>query len=251
MGTAKVFQGSLANQIKAMSPAYTYLFVNAGCIVVPLLFSFHPKLKFYDEWGNFLLPCLLVGALFLAWDVLFTSWGVWHFNPKYVIGLFLWGLPIEEYLFFICIPFACVFSYHAFITLFKFERRNRAVSVIYGTLSLTLFITAIANWHALYTFTTFLLLSGTLVYFLSRRYHFLTAFFVCFLFILIPFTISNGILTGSFLGRVVVFYNDSENLGIRLLTIPVEDIFYGKLLLLLNVFGFEMMRKKRQRQSVV
>lgn len=232
-----------------MSPAYTYLMVNLGCIIVPFLFSFHPKLKFYDEWGNFLLPCLLVGAFFLAWDILFTSLGVWHFNPAYVIGVFLWGLPLEEYLFFICIPFACVFSYHAFITLLDFKRPSKAVTIIYAALSAALLIIAWLNIHALYTATTFLLLSLTLAYFLFRRYHFLTAFFVCFLFILIPFTISNGILTGSFLGRVVVFYNDSENLGIRLLTIPVEDIFYGKLLLLLNVFGFEMMRKRNRRPA--
>lgn len=232
-----------------MSPVYTYLLVNLGCIIVPFLFSFHPKLKFYDEWGNFLLPCLLVGIFFLAWDILFTSWGVWHFNPAYVIGVFLWGLPLEEYLFFICIPFACVFSYHAFITIFNLKRASMTVTVAYALLSLALFVVAVLNRHAAYTFTTFLLLSLTLAYFLFRRYHFLTAFFFCFLFILIPFTISNGILTGSFLGRVVVFYNDSENLGIRLLTIPVEDIFYGKLLLLLNVFGFELMRKRKQQSA--
>lgn len=229
-----------------MNPIYTYLLVNAGCIIVPFLFSFHPKLNFYKEWRCFLPPCLLVAAFFLAWDILFTHLGVWRFNHAYVIGSFLWGLPLEEYLFFVCIPFACVFSYHAFTKLLPAPLAERPVNIAYWLLSIILMITALIKWDALYTNTTFLLLSLVLIYFLSKRYQFLPVFFLCYLFILIPFTISNGILTGSFIGRVVVQYNDQENLGIRLLTIPIEDIFYGKLLLLLNVFGFEMMRKRKK-----
>jgi lycopene cyclase domain-containing protein len=44
---------------------------------------------------------------------------------------------------------------------------------------------------------------------------------------LIPFFIVNGILTGSFIEGEVVWYNNNENLGIRILTIPIEDIVYA------------------------
>jgi lycopene cyclase domain-containing protein len=227
-------------------PTYTYLLVNAGCIIVPLLFSFHPKLKFYREWRFFLLPCLIIAGLFLAWDILFTDWGVWHFNKKYTIGIFWAGLPVEEYLFFICIPFACVFTYHAFTTLFTFQHLQKFTVTTYSVLCIILTIVALLHQQALYTVTTFMLLVLVLSCLLLMRSNFLGAFFMCYLFILIPFTISNGVLTGSFFDRVVVSYNDEENLGIRLLTIPVEDIFYGKLLLLLNVAGFEWGRQTKQ-----
>ena len=39
--------------------------------------------------------------------------------------------------------------------------------------------------------------------------------------------------------------NNSENLGLRLLTIPVEDVFYGMLLVQMNVFVFEWIRSKK------
>jgi lycopene cyclase domain-containing protein len=227
-----------------MDPHYTYLLVDLGCIIVPFLFSFHPKLQFYKEWKNFLLPCLLTAAFFIAWDTLYTHLGVWSFNPDYVTGIFLGGIPLEEYLFFICIPFASIFSYHAFTVLFNFSGLDKPVRYIFALIALSMFILGIIHIDKLYTGVTFLLLAACLSLFVYRRLPFLTMFFFCYLFILIPFVISNGILTGSFLNRVIVSYDNNENLGIRILTIPVEDVFYGMLLLILNVYGFERMKKQ-------
>lgn len=42
-------------------------------------------------------------------------------------------------------------------------------------------------------------------------------------------------LTGSLIDAPIVWYNDAENLGIRIFTIPVEDVFYGMGLVLLNI----------------
>jgi lycopene cyclase domain-containing protein len=60
---------------------------------------------------------------------------------------------------------------------------------------------------------------------------------------LIPFFIVNGILTGTGINEEVVWYNDEENLGIRLLTIPVEDIFYAFSLILLNLLLFKKFKQ--------
>jgi ligand-binding SRPBCC domain-containing protein len=59
---------------------------------------------------------------------------------------------------------------------------------------------------------------------------------VIFLF---PFLIVNGILTGSFLADPVVWYNNQENLALRIFTIPIEDFVYGLLLFLMNVTIYE------------
>ncbi len=52
----------------------------------------------------------------------------------------------------------------------------------------------------------------------------LRRFFPGYLVILIPFGLVNGVLTGSFIEEQIVWYNDQENLGIRLGTIPIEDV---------------------------
>ena len=60
-------------------------------------------------------------------------------------------------------------------------------------------------------------------------------FYATFLIILVPFVVVNSILTGSFIDEPVVWYNNSENLGIRFLTIPVEDFGYAFSLILFNL----------------
>ena len=64
-------------------------------------------------------------------------------------------------------------------------------------------------------------------------------FYRAYLVSLIPFFIVNGLLTCI----PVVTYNNNENLGIRLGTIPVEDTIYLLLLLLMNIVIYEFFKK--------
>ena len=50
-------------------------------------------------------------CLFIPWDIYFTAKGVWDFNPNFIIDVKFLYLPIEEWLFFIIVPYACVFIY--------------------------------------------------------------------------------------------------------------------------------------------
>lgn len=234
-----------------MSSQYTYLIVDLLCLAGPLLLSFYPKFRFDKYWKHFIIPCLFIGALFIGWDILYTYWGVWGFNHEYTLGIRIAGLPVEEYMFFICIPFACVFTYHAFTKLFDFKRASGFIYPFYIVLGIILLIGAALNTDRLYTVATFFLLGIILLVFATRKAAFLPAFFFSFLFILIPFFISNGVLTGSFLDRTIVYYNDEENLGIRMLTIPFEDMFYGMLLLILNVYGYELSLKASSNNPAV
>ena len=226
-----------------MPEQYTYLAVDFFCIVFPFVFSFVPRFGFYKHLKFFLLPCLATGTFFVLWDILFTHIGVWSFNPLYVTGIHFFGLPVEEYLFFICIPYACTFTYYCVSLFFRF-RFSKVVEIMVWLLIVSLAVTALFFLPRLYTSVTFFLLAACLAFLLVKKKDFLPAFFVSFVFILIPFFLSNGILTGSLLGRTVVMYNNNYNLGIRMYTIPLEDTFYGMLLLLMNVAGFEWMKQR-------
>lgn len=229
-----------------MSEHYTYLLIDLSCVIFPLAFSFHPKINFHKQWKYFTLPCLFTALIFIAWDILFTKIGVWGFNGKYVFGIYLFGLPMEEYLFFFCVPYACIFTYYCVTIFLNISTKARLITIFTLLLISYLLLTAFYHLSQLYTSITFLGLSILLIYLgIIKQVSFLAPFYISFLIILIPFFISNGILTGSGLEGPVVFYNNKYNLGIRIITMPFEDTFYGMLLLLMNVCGFEYFKEGR------
>ena len=224
----------------------TYLWVNLGAVLVPFLFSFHPRLRFDRTWGAFWPANLLAGAAFIAWDVLYTHWGVWGFNPLHLSGHALFGLPLEEWLFFVCIPYACLYTYHCLKVLVPRDLLAPAVPAVTWALIGFLGLTALLHPGRIYTSVTFSLTAAFLLLHLKVwRSPYLGRFYLGYLAIVPPFLLVNGILTGSLIPEQVVWYDDNENLGVRFLTIPVEDFFYGLLLLLLNTTLYERFLRSR------
>ena len=223
--------------------ALTYLLIDIGCIFIPLIASFYPPHAFYKVWKPFFKANFLVAIPFLVWDEIFTRMGVWGFNADYLTGIYIGHLPLEEILFFICIPYACVFTHFAFIYLFPSVPRHLHYSKI---ITVLLFIISVLmmffGWEKYYTFYTGFFLGILILYLWYFKINTVRPFF-SYLSILPFFFISNGILTGSFLAEPIVWYNDMENLGIRLFTIPVEDSMYGLILIFLNILWFEKFRK--------
>jgi lycopene cyclase domain-containing protein len=224
---------------------YLYLWLNILSISIPLLFSFYKPAPFYKKWKYLWIAILIPAILFLVWDEWFTQMGVWGFNPRYLTGIYIGNLPLEEILFFICIPYACVFTYHALNYLFKKDYLNQYQKAITHGLATLLVVVGALHFSNWYTAVTFFLLAAHLLMLLYLvKPNYLGRFYFAYLVILIPFFIVNGILTGSFIEDQVVWYNDNENLGLRMWTIPVEDTFYGMLLILMNVSILECLQKK-------
>jgi len=222
-----------------------YLLINLGAISVPFIASFDSRLRFDKQW-KFLFPSMLLTMLvFIPWDMLKTDLEVWGFNPRYLLGFYIGNLPIEEWLFFIAIPYACLFTYHSLNYLVKrdyFENYAEKITLI---LAIFLLLVGFLNLGRLYTSVTFISTGSFLLFhrFVIRGIY-MGRFYLMYLVTLVPFFIVNGLLTGSFIPEEVVYYDDAQNLGIRLGTIPVEDMVYGLLMLLMNVSWFEYFRKK-------
>lgn len=226
---------------------YTYLVVNFFTIIFPFIFSFTKWFNFKDYWKYYFPGNIIVALVYLIWDSIYTSIGVWGFDFKYTLGLKIINLPIDEIFFFICTPYACVFTYYSF-RIYIFSKITNQFSTVWLLSSILFLVLSIIFYSKLYTCAAFF--SCAIACFVSYKSKLLHSiqFAIFYLIILIPFTICNGVLTGSFLNRVVVFYNDAENLGLRILTIPVEDIFYGMAMLMFNILLFEYLIKKSKSQ---
>jgi lycopene cyclase domain-containing protein len=215
---------------------YLYLSINLLSVAVPFLFSFYPKANFSKKW-RYVLPAIAIsGLFFIIWDIVFTHLGVWGFNPKYISGVYVLWLPLEEILFFFCIPYACIFTYFALNYLIEKDHLFPHQELITSVLIFLLLILGGYFMHNLYTGVTFMMTALFLaLIMLKLRTRFMGRFYFAFGVILLPFLIVNGILTGSFIDEPVVWYNSEENLGIRLGTIPIEDVIYGMLMLLIPI----------------
>ena len=201
---------------------YTYLLIDFFTILFPFLFSFHPRLNFYKTWPAFFPAMAISAVIFLLWDSYFTHLGVWGFNPVYLTGLNIGNLPLEEVLFFVCVPYACIFTCYCLNLLVQKRMPTKTGAAITVLLLIFFSVAAVLNYSKLYTFYTFSLAALLLIigaYILKVAW--LKEFYPTWLLILIPFFIVNGLLTGTGLKNPVVWYNDSQNLHFRLLTIPV------------------------------
>lgn len=201
-----------------------YLAIICLIIVVPAVLSRDARIAYIHRYPAVLASFLIVGPIFVFWDVLATARGDWVFNTDYIIGWRLLGVPMEEFLFFAAVPYSCLFIYNV-ISFFVKDRRVSFSSRAMGVLCVLALALAVVNRDRSYTFTVALVAALTILVglivsprlFRSRNY---------WMFL--------GIATGAFMvvnyvltSLPVVVYDETVLLGPRVLTIPVEDFLYN------------------------
>jgi lycopene cyclase domain-containing protein len=63
------------------------------------------------RWKRALISILPVSTVFLVWDAYAISQGHWFFNRDRMIGIYgPYGIPLEEFLFFIIVPMAAILT---------------------------------------------------------------------------------------------------------------------------------------------
>jgi len=213
-----------------------YWLINLLSVSVPLLASFHPKLAMYKRW-KYWFPAMLISAtVFIFWDVWFTSAKVWSFNTDYVAQAKLIGMPLEEWAFFFLIPYACIFTFESFRKLVpNFRIRLQASKIISWALIAYWVIALALNLGHMYTMVCYGISAAVLLLCILQYPNILRSYLPVFLILLVPFVLVNGVLTGSFGDAAIVSYDDTYNMGLRILNIPIEDFSYAFTLILMSL----------------
>ncbi len=226
---------------------YTYILINFFTVIICFLASFDRRIQFNKLFGKFLLSSTIVAIPFIVWDIWFTGKGVWWFDYRYTLGVKISGLPIEEWLFFYCIPFACVFTYYCLEKFFKLAWADLFNNLIVFTAVIVLCLAGLLYYERIYTLLTVIVTLITLCYlhFIAKKEWIGKASFV-YLILMPGFFAVNGILTGSIIPSPVVNYNPDDFLGVRMGTIPIEDTVYGYSQFLLNIYFFKKITKNEK-----
>lgn len=229
---------------------YTYLLINFLTVIICFVFSFDKRIQFNKHFPAFIKASILTAIPFIAWDVWFNAHGVWWFNTDYTTGLILFGLPIEEWLFFICIPFSCVFTYFCLDKFFNLDWANAFNTIIVFFSVIVCVLIGLLHYDKIYTFVTALVTTLTLIYLhFFARVQWIGKASLIFFILMLGFFPVNGVLTGTGLESPIVNYNPKEFLNIRLLTIPIEDAVYGYTQFLLNIYLFKFFQKSVNPES--
>lgn len=220
---------------------WLYLLLNIGSFSIPFLYSFHPKMRFIQNWKAILSSTTIIAFIFIIWDVIFVKMGIWGFNKDYHLPLYILGLPLEEWLFFFCIPYASLFIYFSLEYYFpKLTLSKKTVDIIHFLLVAVGLLLLLKGWDRWYTRIDMIFFIISLM--ITKKY--LNRFLLAFLVILIPFFVVNGILTGTGLPEPVVWYHSQEFLGMRIGTIPSEDVFYAFSMLYANLVLYHYFKKR-------
>ncbi|MBN1801984.1 MAG: lycopene cyclase domain-containing protein [Candidatus Lokiarchaeota archaeon] len=217
-----------------------YFWLNFFVIIAPFLLSFDKKVAFWRRWPALFLSILVVSTGFIIWDMVVTELGHWSFSEQYAGTLKLFNLPIGEWFFFIAVPYATIFIYECVRAYFKEKilEYSRYILICIGSIGFTPLLFFLNKGYTIIIgimfFITMLLIS-TLKFRNFQSSWTIIALFLSY----IPFLIFNGIFTG----LPIVIYNEEAIIGLRIVTIPIEDFFYSFSLIALYLFTYFFFRK--------
>ena len=225
---------------------YLYLLLLVLSVSFPLTFSWDKRFSFAKKWYRVFAGCAVMMLIFIPWDIWFAKEGVWWFNHKYTLGLDIFLLPIEEWLFFVIIPFSCLFIYESvnyFIPELMPAKGTKWLSIAFLICCLVL---AFIHQERLYTLIVCIYTAILLAVAIIKKYSWMNTFMLMYLISWLPFLLVNGALTGWFTTEALVNYDPNNFMGIRLFTIPIEDSIYSLGMLLTVCWVYEAMKPQKE-----
>ena len=224
-----------------------YAWLMLSSFVGPFALSFDKKVAFYKWFKPLMVGIAANALLFITWDGWFTRAGIWSFNSQYVWSFRLNDLPLEEWSFFLVVPYASVFIYACIKAYFSDAFFKPLVNYLHYFFIVVLALACIFFYQNTYTLVNCALALALLLFhqfYWKKPYmgYFWFAYFVH----LIPFLIINGVLTGAATPTPVVYYNAHEIIGLRIVTIPIEDTIYALTCLLIPITIAEHLLEKRK-----
>jgi lycopene cyclase domain-containing protein len=127
--------------------SWTYAFILGLSLLYPLLQSFEKRVFMYKKM-RYIFPGIgIAGFIFILWDVWFTRAEIWGFNHNFTRNSYFLDLPVEEWLFFLVVPYACIFLYEVlryFVKKFYFPKASR-LFIIFALLALIISLPLVYN----------------------------------------------------------------------------------------------------------
>ena len=220
----------------------TYLIINLLIFLPVLILSFRTDVKPHRHPIALLAAYILVSVPFILWDIWATGAGHWAFNSDYLMGPELMGVPLEEWLFFITVPFAMIYTWGVVKKFISDKPAPLAWPFLGFGIIAGISIWMLLNyWSNGYTRTAAIATLITVCIGLFIRLSYTVRFWTFQLLLLSMFLIFNSVLTS----LPIITYGAYAIIGFKIGTIPVEDFFFGFAFVNLFLYVFHTVDQPR------
>jgi lycopene beta-cyclase len=106
---------------------FQYLLLMAGCLLITLPLEFVLGARVYRRAAGLAFAVIPVVIIFSVWDIVGILRDHWSYSPRFTTGVTLiFGMPIEELVFFIVVPICGLLTYEAVGQMLRLgQRRSR------------------------------------------------------------------------------------------------------------------------------
>ena len=93
---------------------FQYLLLMVGCLLITLPLEFVFGARVYRRAAGLALALIPVVIIFSIWDIVGILRDHWSYSPQFTTGVkLIFGMPIEELVFFIVVPICGLLTYEA------------------------------------------------------------------------------------------------------------------------------------------
>ena len=216
-----------------------YLLFNSIVALGPILsLLFVPKIR-----KPVLVPALVailsIAFAFIVWDIAVT--GIfWTFNSAFTLGPRIGGVPFEEALFFLTVPFGCLVLWVNWGRVHNTMIERTLVPAIMLLVSTPITIGSMwVGWYYTGFISAIFILTIIFDYMSNVKLFWKRIFHSFSLLVMLLTFMFNLYLTA----RPVVLYNNMMKSNINILTIPIEDFVYGLVLISCVIIIYDLLMR--------
>jgi lycopene cyclase domain-containing protein len=104
---------------------FQYLLLMAACLLITLPLEFILGARVYRRAAGLVFAIIPVVIIFSAWDIVGILRDHWSYSPRFTTGVkLIFGMPIEELVFFIVVPICGLLTYEAVGQVLRLFRRR-------------------------------------------------------------------------------------------------------------------------------
>ena len=214
---------------------FTYYIFNLLVFLPVLILSFTTDVKPHRHLRGLLAGILFVSFPFIVWDVWAVAAGHWGFNSAYVAGPYIFGLPLEEILFFVTVPFAMMYVWGV-VKKFVADRNIALIVPLlgFGTALAASIWMLVYYWGNGYTRSAAIAAIIAIIFAMFMRIGYSARFWTFQLLLLGLFLVFNSYLTS----LPIITYGADAIIGFKIGTIPIEDFFFNFAFITLFLLAF-------------